>query len=249
MCLIHCPPRCLLRKSLRHSIIQKLTDFGKTVLSDEENRWDEFPIYLKATAGMRILSTDRREDILTWIEKSFGKTAINPFNWETTYSIIASGEEEATFDWLAVNSVFGTLDNGDDSKTYGALDLGGQSTQIAFAPDPASNILAGFTAVRLWKTTHRLFTYSLLSYGMDAVEQRIAQSSYDEWLESGGSGTIIIGANEKSYLLHSEPVYNPCINVGISKNYTINDDSGGYTKVHVSIFRLISYFSVHYNSQ
>ena len=68
-----------------------------------------------------------------------------------------SGEEEATFDWLGVNSIYNTLvNNDDDQSTYGALDLGGGSTQIAFAAEPSGNILADFTAVRLWETTHRL---------------------------------------------------------------------------------------------
>merc|ERR1712130_310908 len=112
------------------------------------------------------------------------------------------GEEEATFDWLGVNDIWHKLNNA-QQHTLGALDLGGQSPQIAFAPDPQSNILAAFTAVRLYEITHRLYTHSFLQYGTNAIEQRIAQLSYE--------------------LFNS---VNPCLNTGVSVNYTIQTVDG-----------------------
>ena len=80
---------------------------------------------------MRILPNWKRKQILGWIENSFLNLTINPFLFDTTQAIIASGEEEATFDWLAVNYIWNTLVNDDeDLTTFGALDLGGQSTYV-----------------------------------------------------------------------------------------------------------------------
>ena len=116
-----------------------------------------FPVYLKATAGVRLLSDDKRVRIIRYVTNTLNNASLNPFSLDESYAIIASGEEEATFDWLGVNFIYNTLvNNDDDQSTYGALDLGGGSTQIAFAAEPSGNILADFTAVRLWETTHRL---------------------------------------------------------------------------------------------
>jgi len=192
------------------ALISQLIAYPQNLLSEHSAKWFKYPIYLKATAGMRVLSTQRREEILNYIAISFNKTSINPFLFDTTYAIIASGEEEATFDWLGVNYAYDTLINTDhDEHTYGALDMGGQSTQIAFAPEPGSNILADFTAVRLWDTTHRLYTHSHLQYGMDAVEQRIAQMAYDE-------ATAATAPN----------VTNACLNVGVNISYTVDGSNG-----------------------
>ena len=161
---------------------------------------------------MRILDNSRREEILGYLETSFSNLSINPFLFDTTYAIIASGEEEATFDWLGVNYLYNRLINNDsDMSTLGALDLGGQSTQIAFTPDPNSNILADFTAVRLWEITHRLYTHSFLQYGTNAIRDRIAQLSYNEWINSN---------------LSKSNVTNPCLNNGANDTFKIQNESG-----------------------
>ena len=186
---------------------------------EDMDRWGKFPIYLKATAGMRVLPSERRSDIFGWIQNSFANPEINPFLFDTTHAIITSGEEEATFGWLGVNFVFGTLSNNDsDSTTYGALDMGGQSTQIAFATEPNSNILQQFTAVRLWKHTHRLYTRSFLQYGLEAIEQRIAQLSFDDWLEDfedESNGTVT----------------NPCLNEGTAITYNVSVPWGEWIQI------------------
>ena len=83
---------------------------------------------------MRVLSNNKRESILNWIQEFFNNQTLNPFLFKNSFAIIASGEEEATFDWLGVNFIANKLDNDNSiDNTYGSLDLGGQSTQIAFA--------------------------------------------------------------------------------------------------------------------
>merc|ERR1719291_88983 len=76
-------------------LISTLTQFAKNILSKHKEKWNEYPIFLKATAGMRILPNTEREQILTFIANSFANHSINPFLFDTTYAIIASGEEEA----------------------------------------------------------------------------------------------------------------------------------------------------------
>eukprot|EP01084_Bolivina_argentea_P072702 131997_1 len=190
-----------------NQLISSLLNFAKTELKKDQNRWNESPVYLKATAGMRILANNQREQILSFITNSFLNTAINPFLFDPTQAIIASGEEEATFDWLGVNIIFNTLINNNlDQNTLGSLDLGGESTEIAFAASPSGNILADFTAVRLWQTTHRLYTHSFLQYGTVAIEQRVAQSVFDS--------------------NNNDITYNPCLNNGTNITYIIQFKNG-----------------------
>jgi hypothetical protein len=49
------------------------------------------------------------------------------FHLDRTVSGVISGEQEALYDWLATNTIFGTL----GGEHVAAVDLGGASTQIA----------------------------------------------------------------------------------------------------------------------
>lgn len=102
---------------------------------------------------------------------------------------------------MTVNFLSNNL-NGDDSATYGALDLGGQSTQIAFASQPSFDILAEFTVVRLWQSTYRVYTHSFLTFGVNSIESKIAQLSYDM----------------------NTSMVNPCLNSGYNATYSIDVD-------------------------
>lgn len=103
------------------------------------------------------------------------------------------------FDWLTVNFLADKL-NGKPNETYGALDMGGRSTQIAFAAQPSYDILAQFSVVRLWQETYRLYTNSFLTFGTDAIEEKVALQSY-----SNGNN-------------------NPCLNRGYSATYDLDVD-------------------------
>eukprot|EP01084_Bolivina_argentea_P073902 134078_1 len=116
------------------STLVPLIEHVKNLTYSEKSRWSEFPIYLKATAGMRLMDKQDRANVFNWIHEVFANNTINPFLFQNTNSIIASGTEEAAFDWLSINYLKNVLTGDNEQHTYGALDLGGASTQIAFAP-------------------------------------------------------------------------------------------------------------------
>ena len=94
---------------------------------------------------------------------------------------IISGEEEGLFGWIAVNYLMdGFTGRADQQQTYGFLDMGGASTQIAFEPAATySNNLDGLEDVRLRLLNgrlilHRVFVTTWLGYGTNQARERYA---------------------------------------------------------------------------
>ncbi|XP_015920559.1 ectonucleoside triphosphate diphosphohydrolase 1 isoform X2 [Parasteatoda tepidariorum] len=86
-------------------------------------------LYLGATAGMRILNlTNPKEASLILTSLKYGLST-SPVQVKTI-SIIP-GEAEALFSWISSNFLINSLY--EELSTYGALDLGGASTQYAYA--------------------------------------------------------------------------------------------------------------------
>lgn len=122
------------------------------------------PLYLAATAGMRLVSTSDQERVMGVISDFFRSDA-NPFAFEREEQArIISGEEEGAFGWLAVNAVNGAVAASD--KTLGALDFGGASAQITFLPKTSilEHMFPMHFAEDVGGPIH-LYTHSALGYG------------------------------------------------------------------------------------
>lgn len=115
------------------SYLQPFIDFTKNILRQKSHEWGSFPIYLKATGGMRALSTEDRNTIMSAIRAIFSDNNFNPFLFKAENARVISGEEEAIYGWAGINFLMGTLLGNtvgvgtveDVNKTYGALDMGG----------------------------------------------------------------------------------------------------------------------------
>lgn len=70
-----------------------LVDFAKEILKDNEKDWKRFPIFLKATAGMRELSYDEREAVLAAVRDYLGNPETCPFYFQFDHARVISGEE------------------------------------------------------------------------------------------------------------------------------------------------------------
>ena len=80
-----------------------LLDFAREVLRDKEDEWHTYPIYLKATGGLRTLPQPQRVQLLDCVRKLFHNTTFNPFDFEDERARVISGEEEAIYGWVGVN--------------------------------------------------------------------------------------------------------------------------------------------------
>ena len=89
--------------------LSPLLQFARDVLSEKQESWQKYPIYLKATGGLRALPSPYRLRLMKAVRTLFQDTAFNPFFFEVEHARVISGEEEAIYGWAAVNFVKGTL--------------------------------------------------------------------------------------------------------------------------------------------
>ncbi|XP_040885248.1 ectonucleoside triphosphate diphosphohydrolase 1 isoform X2 [Toxotes jaculatrix] len=139
-------------------------------------RHHETPLYLGATAGMRLLKEENSsasDKVFQAVEKTLQKS---PFSFQGAR--ILSGQEEGAFGWVTVNYLDDRLKQG--LETTGALDLGGASTQISFVSDNYDGSESPSNAVtfRLYGNDYNLYTHSFLCYGKDqALRMTLARQT------------------------------------------------------------------------
>ncbi len=153
------------------------------------------PLYLKATAGLRILPPTQQSLILASVRQFLSQSG---FLFKDSNARVISGEEEGAFGWVAVNYLKNTL-TGEPGQTFGALDMGGASTQITFAPQ--DEILSSFFPMYLNGRFFPLYTHSYLEFGLNEMVRKIN--------EAASTGPIVAGF-----------VPNPCYNRGTLVNFT-----------------------------
>jgi golgi apyrase len=92
---------------------------------------------------------------------------------------IISGEEEGLFGWISVNYLLdGFGSSSSDRSTYGFLDMGGASTQIAFEPSlEEQEKTPNLMDVRLRliggeEISHKIFVTTWLGYGTNQARER-----------------------------------------------------------------------------
>ena len=142
--------------------LKPLIDFCKKVLVDKKDDWEKFPIYLKATGGVRTLPTADRIRLMGKVRQVFNDKSFNPFSFENERARVISGEEEAIYGWTAVNYIKGTLLQASEGigttvlnpkLTYGMIEMGGASTQIGFF-EPNGDVMANLFKLQIGGARH-----------------------------------------------------------------------------------------------
>ena len=152
------------------------------------------PIFLLATAGMRLLPGQQRKNVLESV-CSYLKTETDFFLPDCDLHIqVIPGETEGLYGWVAANYLLGSFDSpsehnhGKDHHTYGFLDLGGASAQIAFAPNAteADKHANDLTLMRLRTVDgqpqeHKIFVTTWLGFGVNEARKRYVQQLLEEY--------------------------------------------------------------------
>uniref|UniRef100_A0A8C5L3G5 Ectonucleoside triphosphate diphosphohydrolase 2 n=1 Tax=Jaculus jaculus TaxID=51337 RepID=A0A8C5L3G5_JACJA len=163
---------------------QSLVECMEQALRDvPKDRHSSTPLYLGATAGMRLLnltSPEAASSVLAAVTRTLSQY---PFDFRGAR--ILSGQDEGVFGWVTANYLlenfikFGWVGRWFRPRkgTLGAMDLGGASTQITFettspAEDPANEV-----HLRLYGQYYSVYTHSFLCYGRDQVLQRLLASA------------------------------------------------------------------------
>ena len=240
-----CGWRCILRRLS----CQELVSFAQAALQPTGVPLSSVPIYLKATAGMRVLNCSQREayvsgvvfvcvcrpsdrvtrcclvcSILSEVRAYLSTTG---FMFQDSWARVISGEEEGVYGWITVNYVNGLL--GETGQTLGALDLGGASTQITYKA--SVDLLSNLYNVQLGSALNEdVYTHSFLYFGSNEAGRRAKQLTVD----------------------HTSPVApgvysSPCFYSGSSQSFTTMQGqtvtirgSGDYASCRALLYNLLA---------
>nr|XP_012423659.1 PREDICTED: ectonucleoside triphosphate diphosphohydrolase 8 [Odobenus rosmarus divergens] len=145
-----------------------------------EARRQETPMFLGATAGMRLLSqknSSQAGDIFAAVSRVLGQAPLDFWGAE-----LLAGQDEGALGWITINYVLGMLIKYSFSGEWirplegtlvGALDMGGASTQITFVPGGPILDKSTQATFRLYGSEHRVYTHSYLCFGRDQMLTRL----------------------------------------------------------------------------
>jgi hypothetical protein len=132
---------------------------------------DNIKIRVLGTAGMRLLDKNSQREIYknvkTYIVTNYAPQLL------VMDTRTLTGKEEGLFDWLDVNYLSNNFNN--HSETVGSLDVGGASTQIAFATTDFSKI-KNETHINVNGQDYIVFSKSFLGLGQD--QARSSMNTY-----------------------------------------------------------------------
>lgn len=137
----------------------------KTIPKDKQA---STPMFLFATAGMRLIPQDQADAILKEVRKLFNDKEKCPFMFQDDNDArIITGKTEGIYAWVTVNFLVGAYRS--KGLTFGSLDLGGASHQNAWKfnsshPDVAIVDFAG--------KKYKVFARSYLGFGQDQARER-----------------------------------------------------------------------------
>ncbi|XP_071774876.1 ectonucleoside triphosphate diphosphohydrolase 2 [Centroberyx gerrardi] len=168
------------------------------------------PVYLGATAGMRLLNISSPERSSQILQEVGHKIQSYPFKYQG--AAILTGQEEGAYGWVTVNYLlenfikYGFVGHwlSPGKPTVGALDFGGASTQITFVTKDEVEDQRDMMKLRLYGQEYSLYTHSFLCYGRDQVLKRLLA----HLVKSQG---------------HPETVSHPCFPAGHFMNMQLNN--------------------------
>ncbi|XP_016067301.1 PREDICTED: ectonucleoside triphosphate diphosphohydrolase 8 [Miniopterus natalensis] len=138
------------------------------------------PLFLGATAGMRLLSqknSSQAEEIFAAITQVLGRAPVDFRGAE-----LLAGQDEGALGWITINYVLGLLVKYSFSGEWirpsegtlvGALDMGGASTQITFVPGGPILDESTQATFLLYGFKHSVYTHSYLCFGRDQILNRL----------------------------------------------------------------------------
>lgn len=230
--------------------LKGLLEHALTVVPKEQVA--DTPLFLMATAGVRLLSDNQRAALLNEICRYAQSTTSFSLPSCDLHIQVIPGETEGLYGWIAANYLLGGFDfpeahaHGKGHHTYGFLDMGGASAQIAFAPNQTESEKHAddLKLLRMRKlngesSEYKVFVATWLGFGVnqareryvDALEESVGLASGikelpDPCLPAGlvttTDGKIIdwavATAGSKPYLL-GQGLFDECVR----KTYTLLD--------------------------
>jgi Golgi apyrase len=190
--------------------IQQLLDHALSIIPEDQVA--DTPFFLMATAGVRLLEPMQQTALLSEICSYARKHSKFSLPDCDLHIQVIPGETEGLYGWVAANYLLGGFDSpekhdhGKGHHTYGFLDMGGASAQLAFAPnsteaDKHANDLKLLRMRTLdgKQAEYKVFTTTWLGFGVNQARQRYIQAMIDA-----------------SYAPDAKELLDPCLPVGLT---------------------------------
>ncbi|KAH6607926.1 nucleoside phosphatase gda1 cd39 [Trichoderma cornu-damae] len=159
----------------------------------------ETPIFLLATAGVRFLPKHQQTALLQGMCTYLRANTRFQLPDCASHVQVISGETEGLYGWIAANYLLGGFDkpdqhaHGKGHHTYGFLDMGGASAQIAFAPNATETAKHenDLKLVRLRRldgspAEYKVFTATWLGFGANKARERFVDSLQEQYGKAKG---------------------------------------------------------------
>ncbi|KAI9321205.1 nucleoside phosphatase family-domain-containing protein [Dichotomocladium elegans] len=214
--------------------LQPLLDLASEVIPPELQ--SHTPLFLMATAGMRLLPEGERNALLGATCNYIRDTYLFAVPDCAEHIRLISGEYEGIYGWVAVNYLMGgfdmsierkdrTSDLVEDHHTFGFLDMGGASAQIAFEPEhhqrrQHSNDLRSVTLRTLdgHEVQYDVFVTTFLGYGSNEARRRYLEERIRVEYDRSSNKNLL----DEHRLLHlDDPCLPPQLNVTDSSSTSV----------------------------
>lgn len=142
-----------------------------------EDSWGQTPVWLKATAGLRMLSEDKSVAILNSVRDYLKHHS--PFIFRPSYAKIISGKEEGAFGWIAFNylkKLIGPKAEEGHLSPFAVVEMGGASSQVTQrVPVQYNSYVPEENHLRLQIENQKFdfYTYSYLGYGAEQAREKL----------------------------------------------------------------------------
>jgi len=180
------------------------------------------PIAVKATAGLRLIGTERSGKILEAVRNRLEQTYPFPVVSDKEGGVaIMDGSDEGVYAWITTNYLLGKIGGPDHSETAAVFDLGGGSTQIVFQPS-FEGLTSGGMPDKLAEGDHKyeldfggrkfnLYQHSHLGYGLMSAREAIHATLV----------TDLHDANKADTAWTQRPIVHPCFSAGMTKTVKV----------------------------
>jgi apyrase len=154
------------------SSLKPILDASSDYLQAKGVNLAQVPVSVLATAGMRLLPADEQVAIYANVRSYIRANYAFSLSDQNVRTI--TGEQEGLFGWLDVNYLQKNFLH--PPKTIGSIDMGGSSTQIAFATSDTSQPEKEIV-LTINHTVYRVFSQSFLGLGQDQARKTMTNGS------------------------------------------------------------------------
>ena len=191
-----------------------LINFLKTEIPEVE--WTSTPIWLKATAGLRMLDSERSAAILLSVRVFLLDKTKSPFLFRPSWAKVITGNEEGAFGWVAVNYLYKMIGPKKQAAQdpYAVVEMGGASTQVTQIA-PSKKVAATIPnqnkfSFNIGQENYVLYTHSYLGYGGEQAREAVNKALTNYPQEAVPVATTPTSAATSKQLALKDP----CLNQG-----------------------------------